>query len=98
MAEIRMTKEIVYQAGDPDGESLTVIFEPGDVVWADAPPPRPTTRSAWCEPADAAVAMETPDAGDVLAALMSRAEVTPPADVTVGWDVGGPVDILSGIG
>lgn len=64
------------------------------------PPPSALalTRSTWCEPADAAVAMETPDAGDVLAALMSRAGTLPPADVTVGWDVGGPVDILPGIG
>lgn len=98
MAEIRMTKEVVLQTEDPDGASLTVTFEPGDAVWADAPPLRSITRSALCEPAAAAVAMETPDAGDVLAALMSRAEVVPSADVTVGWNVGGPVDILSGIG
>jgi len=43
-------------------------------------------RGAWCEVADAAVAMVTPDAGDVLAAAMARADLSATVgEVTINW-------------
>jgi len=46
-------------------------------------------RGAWCEVADAAVAMITPDAGDVLAAVMARADLSATVgEVTIDWTAG----------